>query len=137
MIAQARSGGRIPVLGRGDEVICPAHVDDVIEACGRALEARAAVERTYTLAGPCVTTSGFAEALGEFFHRPARLLRVPAPAASVLASIGRVLPLPVYPDQVSRLRAPKPAASPEAEGDLLFRPRSLQAGLSELVGRST
>jgi nucleoside-diphosphate-sugar epimerase len=137
MIAQALRGGRIPVLGRGDDVICPAHVDDVIEACRRALEAPAAVERTYTLAGPCVTVSGFADALGEVFQRRPRLLRVPTFAASALATAARVVPLPVYPDQVARLRAPKPPASPEAEHELLFRPRPLRAGLAELVGRTT
>ena len=77
--------------------------------------------------------SGFADALGEVFQRHPRLLRIPARAASALAAAARVLPLPIYPDQVARLRAPKPSASPEAERDLVFRPRSLQAGLAELL----
>jgi nucleoside-diphosphate-sugar epimerase len=136
MIELARRGGRIPVVGRGDDLICPAHVDDVIPACARALEAAAAVGRTYTLAGPCVTVRTFADAVGDVLRRPPRILRVPVAAASALATAARILPLPVYPDQLARLRSPKPAASPEAESDLLFRPRSLQAGLAEIVARS-
>ena len=75
------------------------------------------MERTYTLAGPCVTMSGFADALGEVFQRHPRLLRIPARAASALAAAARVLPLPIYPDQVaacalrSLRRAPKPSAT--------------------------
>jgi nucleoside-diphosphate-sugar epimerase len=136
MIAIARRGGRIPVVGRGDDLICPAHVDDVIPACARALEAPKAVRRTYTLAGPCVTAQTFADVLGDVFRQPPRILHVPLAAATAFAMAARVLPLPVYPDQLARLRAPKPAASPEAECDLRFRPRSLLAGLAEIAARS-
>ncbi len=135
MIALARDGGRIPIVGRGDDVICPAHVDDVIRACVRALEAPEAVRSTYTLAGPCLTVRTFADAVGDVFRRPPRILHVPVPAAAALATASRILPLPVYPDQLTRLRSPKPAASPEAESDLLFRPRSLADGLAEIVAR--
>jgi hypothetical protein len=44
---------------------------------------------------------------------------------AVLALAGRVLPLPIYPDQLDRLRAPKPPLSPEAGPDLGFKPRKL------------
>lgn len=133
IIELARDGRRIPVVGGGDDLICPAHVDDVIPACARALDAPAAVARTYTLAGPCMTVRAFAHVVGEVFGRQPRILQVPVAAVSALATAGRVLPLPVYPDQLARLRSPKPEASPEAERDLLFRPRSLQAALAEIA----
>jgi nucleoside-diphosphate-sugar epimerase len=136
MIALARNGGRIPIVGRGDDVICPAHVDDVVRACVRALEAPQAVRRTYTLAGPCLTMRAFADAVGNVFRRPVRILHVPLAAVAALAFASRVLPLPLYPDQLHRLRAPKPPASPEAKSDLQFRPRSLRVGLEELVAVS-
>jgi hypothetical protein len=41
----------------------------------------------------------------------------------------RFLPLPFYPDQLARLRAPKPPPSPEAAADLGFAPRPLREGL--------
>ena len=135
LIAIARDGGRIPVVGRGDDLICPAHVDDVIRACVRALEAPEAVRRTYTLAGPCLTVRAFADAVGDVFRRPPRIFHVPVPAVAALAAASRILPLPVYPDQLTRLRSPKPAASAEAQSHLLFRPRSVRDGLTELVDR--
>jgi nucleoside-diphosphate-sugar epimerase len=133
MIALVRRGARIPVVGRGDDLICPAHVDDVIPVCARALEVPAAVGRTYTLAGPCFTVRTFVDAIGDVFRRPPRILYVPVAVASALATAARIFPLPVYPDQVARLRSAKPAACSEAEGDLQFQPRSVQAGLAEIV----
>jgi nucleoside-diphosphate-sugar epimerase len=135
IIALARDGSRIPIVGRGDDLICPAHIDDVVHACLRALEAPEAVRRTYTLAGPCLTVRSFADVVGDAFRRRARIIHVPVPAVAALATASRILPLPVYPDQLTRLRSPKPEATPEAERDLLFRPRSLRDGLAEIVTR--
>ena len=101
-----------------DDVLCQAHVDDVIEACAHALEARPEPwNGTYTLAGPCVTMSGFADALGEVFQRHPRLLRIPARAASALAAAARVLPLPIYPG------SGRPPARSEAFGEPRSRAR--------------
>jgi nucleoside-diphosphate-sugar epimerase len=135
IITLARDGGRIPIVGRGDDLVCPAHVDDVVRACVRALEAPEAVRRTYTLAGPCLTVRSFADVVEHAFRRPLRIIHVPVPAVAALATASRILPLPVYPDQLTRLRSPKPAATPEAESDLLFRPRSLGDGIAEVVAR--
>ena len=44
-----------------------------------------------------------------------------------------MLPLPIYPDQLARLRAEdKPQPSPEAEQELGFRTRPLAEGLAAL-----
>jgi nucleoside-diphosphate-sugar epimerase len=136
IIALARDGGRIPVVGRGDDLLCPAHVDDVVPACVRALMAAEAVRRTYTLAGSCITVHDFARAAGEVFGRPARIVCVPVPAVAALATLSRVFPLPMYPDQLRRLRSPKPPASPEARIDLRFQPRPLREGLALIATKA-
>jgi nucleoside-diphosphate-sugar epimerase len=129
MIAAARRGAPIPIVGHGDDILCPAHVDDVVAACARALEIAAAVRHTYTLAGPCVSMRELAELAQEVSGRRSRLLQIPVPAIAALAAASRVIPLPVYPDQLARLRCAKPPRSPEAATDLDFTPRSLRDGL--------
>ena len=136
VIAAARRGAPIPIVGRGDDILCPAHVDEVVAACVRALEVPAAVGRTYTLAGPCVSMREFAELAGEVSGRRSRLLQIPVPAIAALATASRVIPLPVYPDQLARLRCAKPPLSPEAATDLEFNPRSLRDGLAGIVSRT-
>lgn len=133
ILALVRDGGRVPLVGRGEDLLCPAHVDDVVDACLRALESPEAIGRTYTLAGPCVTMREFTELAGDVLGRRPRVLFVPAVAVAALAALSRALPLPIYPDQLARLRAPKPPISTDAETDLAFRPRPLREGLSDFA----
>jgi nucleoside-diphosphate-sugar epimerase len=135
IIARARHGGRIPVVGRGDDVLCPVHVDDAVPACARALEAPEAVRYTYTLAGACLTMRELVSLAADSFGRRPRVIRIPVPAVAVLGTLARVAPIPVYPDQLARLRSPKPPLSPKAEADLLFRSRPLHDGLAEVATR--
>ena len=123
VIHRARRGRPIPIVGSGDHRLCPAHIDDVAPAIAAALDAPA--NRTYTLAGECVTEREFALACVQAFDSRSRLIAVPETALSLLGHVARLAPLPLYPDQLDRLRAPKPSASPEAEQDLGFEPRSL------------
>jgi NADH dehydrogenase len=129
IIDLARRGARIPLVGRGDDILCPAHVDDVVEPCARALNTPEAVRRTYTLSGPCLTMREFATVAANAFGQESRIIKIPVSAVAILAKAARVLPVGLYPDQLARLRAPKSPASPEAEAHLAFRPRSLQEGL--------
>ncbi len=133
ILARVRHGGFVPMVGGGADMLCPAHVDDVVGACVRALEIPGAVGRTYTLAGPCLTMREFAELAGVAAGRRPRVLRVPVPVVAVLGALSRFLPLPLYPDQLARLRASKPPASAEAEADLAFRPRRLREGLRDCL----
>ena len=133
ILARVRDGGLVPVVGRGADMVCPAYVDDVVDACVRAFEMPSAIGRTYTLAGPCVTIREFAELAGAAVGRPPRVVNVPTFAVAALAALSRFLPLPLYPDQPARLRASKPPASADAESDLAFRPRPLHEGLRGLV----
>ncbi len=134
IVELARRGARLPVVGAGSEELCPAHVDDVLPALATALTAPAAAGRTYTLAGDCVTVRAFAEACADVFRSPSRPFTVPVSLVRALGVLARVAPLPLYPDQLTRLRAPKPGLSPEATQELDFRPRSLGDALRALAG---
>lgn len=129
IIAQARAGRQILVAGRGEHEICPAHVDDVAAAMVAALEAPSASRRTYTLAGTCMTVREFADACVAALGSSSRVRHVPLFALRAAGLAAHILPIPIYPDQLARLRAAKPHASPEAWIDLGFSPRPLLEGL--------
>jgi nucleoside-diphosphate-sugar epimerase len=129
IVERARRGALIPVVGRGDDLVCPAHVDDVAGALAAAVASPRAEGRLYTLAGECLTMREFARACIAAFGGRGRIVGVPTPALRGLMLVARVAPLPFYPDQLARLRAPKPRPSPEAAADLGFLPRALREGL--------
>ncbi len=131
MLRRAARGSAIPVVGRGADVLCPVHVDDVTGPLVEALSAPAAAGRTYTLAGECHTAREVAEACASAYGARARTVGVPAPVVRLACAGARFLPLPLYPDQLARLRAEKPAPSPEAGSDLGFAPRPLAEGLRD------
>ena len=75
----------------------------------------------------------FAQACARAFSTASRPRSVPVIAVAALGLLGRVLPLPIYPDQLARLRAgDKPQPSSEAEQELGFRTRPLAEGLAAL-----
>jgi NADH dehydrogenase len=133
IVSRARRGAAIPVVGDGADRLCPMHVDDAVAALVGAVAAPVAGGRTYTLGGECMTTREFAEVCALAFSSESRVRSVPVAAVAALGLLGRVLPLPVYPDQLARLRAAdKPEVSPEAERELGFRTRPLAEGLASL-----
>jgi nucleoside-diphosphate-sugar epimerase len=129
MLARARRGAAVPVIGRGADRLCPVHVDDIVGPVVAALSAAAARDRTYTLAGECRSAREVAAACVEAAGGRSRIVRVPAAAVAAASVAARFLPLPLYPDQLARLRAEKPGGTPEAAADLGFEPRSLADGL--------
>jgi len=133
IVALARRGAAIPLVGNGADPVCPMHVDDTVAALAGAVTAPAARDRTYTLGGECLTTREFAQACVRAFSSDSRLRPVPTPAVAALGQLARVLPLPIYPDQLARLQAEKPPISPEAERELGFRARPLAEGLAGLL----
>lgn len=124
IVAAARAGRRVALVGDGSDLIRPVHVDDAVPAVVAALRAPEAVGHTYTLAGDSMSVRQFAEACGA----AARPVPVPLVAAATFAA--RFLPLPLYPDQLARLRAERPDPSPEAGAHLGFSPRPLAEGLA-------
>jgi NADH dehydrogenase len=129
IVAAARAGARIPVVGAGDDEVCPMFVDDAIDAVASAVAARGATGQSFTLAGECMTMRDFAERCARHYDAGGRVVGVPVALVRTLAALARVAPIPVYPDQLSRLRAPKPAPTPEAHAKLGLRARPLDEGL--------
>ncbi len=68
-----------------------------------------------------------------FYCSGGRVQPIPVPAVRLLGALGRIAPVPVYPDQLRRLRAEKPPPSREAHRELGFEPRSLEEGLRTLT----
>lgn len=132
MIDRARRGAAIPVVGRGQDSLCPVHVDDVVMALVASLSSAAAANRTYTLGGECRSAKEIALACARVAGTGSRVVHTPVTAVRVAGVAAKVLPLPLYPDQLARLRAAKPAPSPEAREDLGFTPRPLERGLSDV-----
>lgn len=126
LLAAARAGRPLLVVGRGAHELRPVHVDDVAAAVAAAVDAPAAAGRVYTLGVPAVTFRELAERARDAYGGRSRILRVPESLVALVCRASQLLPLPVVPDQLDRLRAPRPPASPEAEVDLGFRPRPLR-----------
>ena len=133
IIGLARIGRPVVLAAADSALVCPVHVGDVVPPLIEALEADRARRKTYTLAGDCLTLRAFAETCIEAFGSRSRIIDLPLTAARLLATAGRLLPLPIYPDQVARLLAPKPGLSSDALDELGFEPRSLEEGLRELA----
>jgi 2-alkyl-3-oxoalkanoate reductase len=133
VLARASRGAPIPIVAPGRDLLCPVHVDDAAAALAAALAAPEAAGTTYTLAGECVTARELAERCAAIAGGGSRVVAVPGVAVALAARAARVLPLPLYPDQLARLRAPKPASSPAARRDLGFDPRPLEAGLAAVL----
>jgi nucleoside-diphosphate-sugar epimerase len=131
ILARARRGATIPLVGDGDDSLCPIYIDDAVSAIAAALSSSSAVGRTYTLAGDCLPARQLALRCIRALGSSSRIVSVPLPAVRTLARAARFLPLPLYPDQLARLKAPKPPRTAEAEADLGFRPRSLEQVLTE------
>jgi NADH dehydrogenase len=136
IVEQARSGSWIPIVA-ADQQVCPLHVDDAVAACAGALEARELPMRTMTLGGECLTLREFAAAAAAAFGGRSRIVEIPTVAVRVASLVARVAPLPLVPDQLTRLKARKPLPTAEAPAWLGFSPTSLADGLARLGGRST
>ena len=133
IIDRARRGSAIPIIGRGSDEICPVHADDVIPPLVAALVSPSAANRTYTLAGDRMSVREFAELCNAAFGSRSRIVAIPQLVVSAAAVASRFLPLPIYPDQLARLRAPKELASPGVLKQLGFEPQALAVRLAALA----
>jgi dihydroflavonol-4-reductase len=129
IVARARSGRRILVVGDGGDEVCPIVLEDAVAALAAALERDEAIGKTYTLAGECMSVRAFAERCAAAFRTQSRISGVPVPLVAALSRLARLAPLPLSPDQLDRLRAPKPRSDPTARDDLGFEPRRLEEAL--------
>jgi NADH dehydrogenase len=133
IISLVRADARVPIVGRGEDVVCPMYVDDAVAACVGGLERAEARGNTYTLAGDCLSTRAFAEEVVRAFSSSSSIVGVPRMAVWAASMLARFAPLPIYPDQLERLSAPKPPRTPEAERELGFSYRPLRDGLRRLT----
>lgn len=136
VIERALSGRRIPVVVAKAAQICPVHVGDVVPTLVRSLENPEALGKTYTLAGDCMSLRMFTDLCIETFRSSSTVLGLPTSGIRALGWFSRFLPLPIYPDQLSRLLAAKPPRSVDAADDLDFAPRPLRQGLLSLAART-
>jgi NADH dehydrogenase len=128
MVRAARSGSILTVIGDGSYILCPIHIDDAAAALVGALEAPVAIGKTYTVGGPCLTLGDFADECQRVLGG-GRRVRIPLVAVRAAGVVARRLPLPLYPDQLSRLRSLKEQPTPYAERELGFHVRPLSEGL--------
>jgi NADH dehydrogenase len=135
IVESAAKGAVIPVVGRGESEICPVLLEDDHDPLVEALGRPQTVGKIYTLAGECVSMREFSVACVRHFGSRSRVVGVPEQVVAGLAFAARVLPLPLYPDQLARLRAVKAPATREADTELGFRPRSLAESLERLPRR--
>ena len=133
LVSLVQAGSRVPIVGRGADLICPMYIDDALAACVGAVEQEIAHNKTYTLAGPCVATRSFVEEAVRAYSSSSTIVGIPPTAVSIASRLARILPIPLYPDQLARLKAPKPPGSGEAEAELSFFYRSLPDGLRALA----
>lgn len=122
ILDRARRNAAIRIVGRGEDIVCPASVPDVAAAVAAAVDTPAALGRTYVLGGEPMTVAGFVGLVRSRLGSSSRVIAVPTPVVACAAFASRALPLPIYPDQLRRLRAAKPGPSPEAGPDLGFEP---------------
>ncbi len=132
IIEQVKKGRLIPLVGRGEDILAPVHVDDIVSSISKALDSEHG-GKTYTLAGEPVSISEFVALCGEVFGLKPKVIKIPTPLIAAACTASQKIKLPVYPDQLKRLQAPKTLVSPEAKHDLDFKPRPLKESL-ELIG---
>jgi nucleoside-diphosphate-sugar epimerase len=131
IVDRARAGRVIVLPGGGESEVCPLHADDAARACAHALDAEGALGQTIVLGGGCLTLRELAARCIELAGSRSRTVNVPWGVLGVAAFAARALPLPLYPDQVARLRAEKRKPSPTALADLGVTPRELADGLRD------
>jgi nucleoside-diphosphate-sugar epimerase len=129
ILAAARVGRPLFIVGRGGHELCPLHGLDAAAAVAAAVDSAEAVGKVYTVGGECMTVAQFVDACLAAFGSRSRVVRIPEPLVAVLSRLAAVAPLPFVPDQLARLRAPKERPSPDAASALGVHPRSLTEGL--------
>lgn len=136
MVGLVESLPVVPVIGRGRQLIQPVHVDDVVRAILRCLEAPHVAGCCYDLVGPNDVT------LDEFLHRIGRTLgvrkrhvHIPVPlalvAARAMAAVMRDPPISV--DNVIGADQPTPFDRAPARRDLGLRQTALTEGLPTIL----
>lgn len=131
IVARARAGRPIPLIGDGEQDVYPVAVDDVVPAIVAAMREPVAARKRYVLGGERMTMREFAHACIAAYGSSSRIIRVPVMGVRVASVLARYAPLPLYPDQLARLLAQKDPPTPEAASELGFQPRMLVQALKD------
>jgi nucleoside-diphosphate-sugar epimerase len=129
LVAAARAGRPLLLVGRGGHEVCPVHGLDAAASVVAAVDSAEAVGRVYTVGGECMTVAEFADQCRAAFGSRSRVVQIPEPVVAVLSRLASVAPLPLVPDQLARLRAPKERPSSDVSRELGVHPRSVTEGL--------
>ncbi len=132
-----RRAPRVPIPGRGTNLLRPVFVGDFVELVRRVLERGVSIGRTYDVAGPePIAINDFIDLLGRKQGGRARALHVPAELAVLGARVlGRLQRHPfINVDQVMAFLQDTVVDIEPARRDLGWDPRPLEEGLEELFG---
>jgi nucleoside-diphosphate-sugar epimerase len=135
VLAGLRAGSVVPVVADPRAEVRPLHIEEATAALVGATVGPAARARTYTLGSESRTLAAFAAEARELLGSDSRIVAVPVGLLGAACAAARVLPLPVYPDQLRRLLAAKPEPTPEAAAELGFAVRPLAERLRGQPGR--
>ena len=121
---------RIPVIGRGDQMLQPVHVSDVVATVLRSLTA-AEAGLTLDVVGPeAISCADWLQRLRRAQGlAPARLLCVPYSLVLALAALGRGITSMARPDNLRMLQRGSTADMRPLERFLGRRPRAAEPGL--------
>ncbi len=123
----------LPVLGNGEFLQQPVHVDDVATAIVQALSSEKAIGQGYNLSGgTAVTYNELVTTAGKLLNRKVWRLHIPVgPCIALMQTLEQVgLRLPISAEQVMRLNEDKAFDHDDAVRDFGYHPRSLATGLA-------
>jgi len=127
------------VPGGGRHLVQPVHVEDVAEACVRAVDADVAIGREYAVSGGAPLT--FLELIDALGHAVGRKrvwkFKIPTPIAKLGAWLTRPLlgKRGISPEQIDRLNEDKAFPHDDLTRDLGLQPRTFETGVAQLVER--
>jgi len=124
------------VIGSGQYLQQPIHVDDVARAVVDAVKSDVTIGRAYNIAGAApLTFHQVIEIVTRLLRRRVRKLRIPvAPVVAVLRALERMhLRAPIRAEQILRLNEDKAFPYDEAARDFGFSPRSFEEGIAQEI----
>jgi nucleoside-diphosphate-sugar epimerase len=133
--------GHYRVVGRGDNLLHPIYIQDVVDGLQRCAQVPAAVGRAYNLVGVrALPIRELADAIARALARPLPRWRIPLPVAQSLAAVFELAPrvpparLPLTRSRVRFMTESRAYQGTRARDELGFAPQvDLDAGLQHTV----
>lgn len=128
----------IPVVGSGEKLQQPVHVDDLAGAVAAALATERSLDQEYNLSGANpLSFNDVIDTICRFLNRSVRKVHLPlVPIVAALRASERAgLPLPIKSEQIERLNEDKAFNHTRAAADFDFAPRSFEEGIREEIAQ--